>query len=44
MGIKDLFKKETNQPEPEVVETVVCPACKKELIKSTVVKNKYVCY
>lgn len=44
MGIKDLFKKETNQPEPEVVETVVCPACKKELIKSTVVKKKYVCY
>ena len=44
MGIKDLFKKETNQPEPEVVETVVCPACKKELIKATVVKKKYVCY
>lgn len=44
MGIKDLLKKETNQPEPEVVETVVCPACKKELIKSTVVKKKYVCY
>ncbi len=44
MGIKDLFKKEMNQPEPEVVETVVCPACKKELIKSTVVKKKYVCY
>ena len=44
MGIKDLFKKETNQPEPEVVATVVCPACKKELIKSTVVKKKYVCY
>ena len=44
MGIKDLFKKETNQPEPEAVETVVCPACKKELIKSTVVKKKYVCY
>ena len=44
MGIKDLLKKETNQPEPEVVETVVCPACKKELIKATVVKKKYVCY
>lgn len=33
-----------NQPAPEVVETIVCPNCKKELVKKTVVKQKYVCY
>ena len=32
------------QQQPEVIETVVCKSCKKELDKKRVVKNKYVCY
>lgn len=32
------------QPAPEVLETVTCKICKKELDKKRVVKNKYVCY
>jgi len=32
------------QPVQEVVETVTCKACKKELDKKRVAKNKYVCY
>lgn len=32
------------QPEAEVIETVVCKNCKTGLDKKRVVKNKYVCY
>lgn len=35
---------EVVQEEKAVVDTVVCPACKRELVKSDVVDNKYVCY
>jgi acetyl-CoA carboxylase carboxyl transferase subunit beta len=34
----------TNQPKPEAVETLTCPACGKELNKQTVVSRKYICY
>lgn len=30
--------------EKEAADVIVCPACKKELVKSEVVANKYVCY
>lgn len=32
------------QPVQEIIETVTCKACKKELDKKRVAKNKYVCY
>lgn len=41
---KDKEKEQAEVQQEEVVSTVVCPACKKELIKSQVKENKYVCY
>lgn len=32
------------QPVPQKVESLVCPACGKELIKANVKEKKYVCY
>lgn len=36
-----LFKKKTTEEKADVI---ICPSCKKELVKSEVVANKYVCY
>lgn len=42
---KEKVKEEVKETqEAPVEETIVCPACKSELIKSEVVANKYVCY
>ncbi|MBO5372760.1 MAG: acetyl-CoA carboxylase carboxyltransferase subunit beta [Lachnospiraceae bacterium] len=42
---KDKEQEAKKVEEAEVpVDTVVCPSCKAELVKSEVVENKYVCY
>lgn len=38
------FKKKTENVATEQQETIVCPACGKEINKKEVEKNKYVCY
>ena len=35
---------ETGKAEQTKKDSMVCPACKKELVKSDVKDNKYVCY
>ena len=37
-------KKFITVKDKEAADIIVCPACKKELVKSEVVANKYVCY
>ncbi len=41
---KEQESKKAEGTKDEAVDTVVCPSCKKELVKSEVVANKYVCY
>lgn len=38
-------KKFINMQKPQAAaDVIVCPVCKKELIKTEVIINKYVCY
>lgn len=39
-----LFKKKSEKIEPALQETIVCPACGREINKKEAEKNKYVCY
>lgn len=39
-----LFKKRSEKAEPALQETIVCPACGREINKKEAEKNKYVCY
>ena len=41
---KEQEAKRTEEKAEVPADTVVCPACKTELVKSEVVANKYVCY
>lgn len=38
------IKEKEKEREKDLADVIVCPACKKELVKSEVVANKYVCY
>ena len=38
------IKEKEKEREKDPADVIVCPACKKELVKSEVVANKYVCY
>ena len=45
MKLKDFIPgNRKSEEEQQVTETITCKKCKKELDKSRVVKNKYVCY
>lgn len=39
-----LFKKKSEKTEATLQETIVCPACGREINKKEAEKNKYVCY
>ncbi len=38
------IKEKEREREKDPTDVIVCPSCKKELVKSEVVANKYVCY
>lgn len=39
-----IFKKKSKKMESELQETIVCPACGREINKKEAEKNRYVCY